>query len=49
MAGGLKPLQTISIAAAFPFIFIMITICIALVKSLKTDPSAVPESTEESA
>jgi len=49
MAGGLKPLQTISIAAAFPFIFIMITICIALVKSLQTDPSAVPEAAKESA
>lgn len=37
MAGGLKPLQTISIAAAFPFIFIMIMTCVSLVKALKAD------------
>lgn len=40
MAGGLKPLQTISIAAAFPFIFIMAAICAALVKALKQDPAS---------
>ncbi len=39
MAGGLKPLQTISIAAAFPFIFIMAAICAALIRALKQDPS----------
>lgn len=38
MAGGLKPLQTISIAAAFPFIFIQICAMISIVKALKTDP-----------
>ena len=31
-AGSLKPLQTISIAASLPFLFIMIAICPALVK-----------------
>lgn len=40
LAGGLKPLQTISIAAAFPFIFIMFAVMVSLVKALKTDPSA---------
>ena len=37
MAGGLKPLQTISLAAAFPFIFIMLFAGAALVKQLKKD------------
>lgn len=37
IAGGLKPLQSISIAAAFPFIFIMIAICISLIKALKEE------------
>ena len=40
MAGGLKPLQTISIAAAFPFIFIMAAICAALIRALKQDPAS---------
>ncbi|MDR1018094.1 MAG: BCCT family transporter [Lachnospiraceae bacterium] len=35
VAGGLKPLQIISIAAAFPFIFIMLFAMVSLVKSLK--------------
>jgi glycine betaine transporter len=34
LAGGLKPLQTISIAAAFPFIFIMFAEIASLVKIL---------------
>lgn len=37
IAGGLKPLQTISIAAAFPFIFVMFLICASLWKSLKKE------------
>lgn len=37
IAGGLKPLQTISIAAAFPFIFIMVAACVSLVKALKEE------------
>ncbi|MBQ3267937.1 MAG: BCCT family transporter [Atopobiaceae bacterium] len=52
MAGGLKPLQTISIAAAFPFIFIMIACMASLVVGLihdhdtpnVGDPDFVPES-----
>ena len=35
MAGGLKPLQTISLAATFPFIFIMFAACAAFIKALK--------------
>lgn len=37
IAGGLKPLQTISIAAAFPFIFIMLAACVSLIKALKQE------------
>lgn len=37
LAGGLKPLQTISLAAAFPFIFIMFAEMASLVKVLKTE------------
>lgn len=37
IAGGLKPLQTISIAAAFPFIFIMFAAMASIVKGLAHD------------
>ncbi len=37
IAGGLKPLQTISIAAAFPFIIIMIAVMFSIVKALAQD------------
>ncbi len=37
MAGGLKPLQTISLAAAFPFIFIMFATCVSFIKSIKQE------------
>ncbi len=37
MAGGLKPLQTISLAAAFPFIFIMFGACAAFIKAIKKE------------
>ena len=36
-AGSLKPLQTISIAASLPFLFIMIAMCPAMVKKLKKE------------
>lgn len=39
IAGGLKPLQTISIAAAFPFIFIMFAAMVSIVKGLAADGS----------
>lgn len=37
MSGGLKPLQTISLAEAFPFIFIMFMACAAFIKALKKE------------
>ena len=36
-AGSLKPLQTISIAASLPFLFIMIAMCPALIKEMNKD------------
>ncbi|MEI3219424.1 MAG: BCCT family transporter [Lachnoclostridium sp.] len=37
MAGGLKPLQTISLAAAFPFIFIMFAAIVSFIKAIKKE------------
>lgn len=37
MSGGLSALQTASIAAAFPFIFIMILACISMVKAFREE------------
>ena len=37
LAESLKPLQTISVAASLPFLFIMIAMCPALIKELKRD------------
>lgn len=37
ISGGLNQLQTISIVAAFPFIFIMIFACVSLVKVLRKE------------
>jgi choline/glycine/proline betaine transport protein len=47
LAGGLKALQTASIAAAFPISFVLLAMAWGLVKSLSEDPSAAPISTEE--
>ncbi len=37
ISGGLVSLQTASIAAAFPFIFIMLFACVSIFKALKTE------------
>ncbi len=37
LSGGLKALQTISVAAAFPFIFVMLGACVSLLKALKAE------------
>ena len=42
IAGGLKPLQTVSIAAAFPFVFIMFAVMVSLVKGLKKETPVSP-------
>ena len=42
LAGGLKALQTASIAAALPVSVIMLMMTYGIIKSLNQDPSAVP-------
>lgn len=37
LAGGLKPLQTASLAAAFPFVFIMLVACVSIFKAFKEE------------
>lgn len=37
LSGGLKPLQTISIVAALPFLVIMILMCVSIVKAFRSD------------
>lgn len=51
MAGGLKPLQTISLAAAFPFIIIMFAICVSFYRVVKRefDPITGKQRTLEEA
>lgn len=43
LAGGLKPLQTISVAAAFPFIIVMLATCVSLLKALKAEETEITE------
>lgn len=40
-AGSLKALQTASIATSLPFLFIMIAMCLALMKELKKDKNGI--------
>jgi choline/glycine/proline betaine transport protein len=47
VAGGLQALQTASIAAAFPISFVLLAMVWGLLKSLKEDSSALPESTRD--
>ncbi|MFJ3513414.1 MULTISPECIES: BCCT family transporter [unclassified Streptomyces] len=42
VAGGLKSLQTATILVALPFVVVMLLLCWALVKELRTDPGAGP-------
>ena len=49
LAGGLKALQTASIAAALPVSVIMLLMAYGIVKSLHEDPSAVPLPKEKEA
>ena len=37
IAGGLQPLQTMSVASAFPFIFVMLAVMFAIPKALAAD------------
>ena len=42
LAGGLKPLQTMSIASAFPFIFVMIAVMFAIPIALSREKMGKP-------
>lgn len=43
IAGGLKPVQTISIVAAAPFIIVMFAVMVSIVKALAKDPVVTGE------
>ncbi|HYE82121.1 MAG TPA: BCCT family transporter [Clostridia bacterium] len=47
IAGGLKALQTASIAAAFPFAIVMVVACIALVKALNEEFGTKRQATDK--
>ena len=47
LAGGLKALQTASIAAALPVSVIMLMMTYGIVKSLHEDPAALPAPEEK--
>ena len=55
LAGGLKPLQTMSVASAFPFIFVMLAVMVAVPIALskekvgKTDEAEAPALAEAEA
>ncbi|MFC1419826.1 BCCT family transporter [Streptacidiphilus cavernicola] len=42
VAGGLEALQRATILVALPFVLVMLALCLALVKELRTDPAAAP-------
>jgi glycine betaine transporter len=39
VAGGLSAMQTVSIVVAVPFIFLLVAICVVLVRELRSDPT----------
>ena len=47
LAGGLKALQTASIAAALPFSVVMLVMCFGLAKSLIEEMPKVPDAPPE--
>lgn len=48
IAGGLKPLQTVSIAAAFPFIFIMFACMVSVWKALNQEVAGKDDTSKNS-
>ncbi|GAA2766606.1 hypothetical protein GCM10010103_56470 [Streptomyces paradoxus] len=47
MARGLEAVKQVAIIAAFPFLFVMIGLCVSLVKALRADPTDIPEPARE--
>ncbi|MGI5430356.1 BCCT family transporter [Streptomyces sp. CA-179760] len=42
LAGGLEAVKQVAIIAAFPFLFVMIGLCVSLVKALRAEPEPEP-------
>ncbi|MFD5742447.1 BCCT family transporter [Streptomyces massasporeus] len=49
MAGGLEAVRQVAIIAAFsfPFLFVMIGLCVSLVKALRAEPVDMPQPARE--
>ncbi|MFI7020251.1 BCCT family transporter [Streptomyces sp. NPDC050164] len=47
MAGGLEAVKQVAIIAAFPFLFVMIGLCVSLVKALRAEPIPAPPVEQE--
>lgn len=47
LSGGLGALQTASVAAAFPFVFIMLFACWSLIKAFRQETDSVPSGSEQ--
>jgi choline/carnitine/betaine transport len=46
LAGGLDAVKQVAIIAAFPFLFVMIGLCVSLVKALRSEPRDEPAPRE---
>ncbi len=44
LAGGLEAVKQVAIIAAFPFLFVMIGLCVSLVKALRGEPVPAPSA-----
>lgn len=49
LAGGLEAVEQVAIIAAFPFLFVMIGMCVSLVKALRDEPRPEPAAAREGA
>ncbi|MFF7380829.1 BCCT family transporter [Streptomyces massasporeus] len=47
MAGGLEAVKQAAVIAAFPFLFVMIGLCVSLVKVLRAEPVDMPQPARE--
>ncbi|MFP1624211.1 BCCT family transporter [Streptomyces sp. 5K101] len=47
LAGGLEAVKQVAIIAAFPFLFVMIGMCVSLVKALRAEPRTKPAPASE--
>ncbi|MGR4849347.1 BCCT family transporter [Streptomyces sp. LARHCF252] len=47
LAGGLEAVKQVAIIAAFPFLFVMLGLCVSLVKALRAEPILAPSAEQE--